>query len=558
MNTTHFQVWPKRVTKTLTVPETTLYDNLQITAKKYPNKIALHYYGADYTYKQLHEEVLRAASYLQNHGVVKEEKVILFMQNSVQFIVSFYAIMRLEAVAIALNPMSKSDELAFYIQDCQAKYAIIGQEFYDLVQPLKEITTLKYTVVANYRTYADVSKVKAELPDELKLQPLENVEDDSTILWKELIMCEKNIAPYHGKSDDLAIFPYTSGTTSLPKGCMHTHKTVQANVWGAKNWTGATADFVFLASLPFFHVTGNVQSLQMPIAIGAKIVIMTRWNRDYASECIDTHHVNSWVNIATMLIDYLYNPNYDHYNHTSLEFVAGGGATLSKAVNELFYERSGLRYVEGYGLSETMAQTHFNPVDCPKPQCLGVPAFDVDARIMNLETNTSCAAYEVGEIIINGPQVFKGYYNREQETRDAFIEVEDKMFFKTGDLGYYDEEGYFYMVDRVKRMINVSGYKVWPNEVESKLYEHPKVQQVCVVGTPHIIKGEEVKAYIILKDAYKDQEVIEEIVQWSKEQMAAYKYPRIIEIVETLPMTSSGKILWRTLQEQENQKTTSS
>jgi fatty-acyl-CoA synthase len=224
---------------------------------------------------------------------------------------------------------------------------------------------------------------------------------------------------------------------------------------------------------------------------------------------------------------------------------------LPEAVGEKLFEATGLKFVEGYGLSETISHTHFNPPDRPKLQCLGVPAFEVDARIIDPVTLKELGVGEIGEIVVNGPQVFKGYYNQPEETEQAFVELDGKKFFRTGDIGRVDEEGYFFIVDRVKRMINASGFKVWPTEVESILYKHPAIQQACVVGVPDPKRGETVKAFVILNDDYVGKVTEEEIIEWSKGQMAAYKYPRIIEFRKTLPTTASGKILWRQLQEEE-------
>ncbi|MFL6557866.1 MAG: AMP-binding enzyme, partial [Bacillus sp. (in: firmicutes)] len=201
-----------------------------------------------------------------------------------------------------------------------------------------------------------------------------------------------------------------------------------------------------------------------------------------------------------------------------------------------------------------IAQTHFNPAERPKMQCLGIPSFDVDARIIEPATGKELGVGEIGEIIVNGSQVMVGYYNRDDENRNSFIEIDGKNFFRTGDIGRFDEEGYFFIVDRVKRMINASGYKVWPTEVESYLYKHPAIQQACVVGVPDQRRGETVKAFVILNEGFEDKVSAEEIIEWSKQHLAAYKYPRLIEFRKQFPMTSSGKILWRTLQEEEKVK----
>src|SRR5699024_8963728 len=211
---------------------------------------------------------------------------------------------------------------------------------------------------------------------------------------------------------------------------------------------------------------------------------------------------------------------------------------------------TGLNYVEGYGLSETMSHTHFNPPQRPKLQCLGIPAFGVDARIIDLETNEELGPNEEGELIVNAPQMFKEYYHNEEETEKSFIEIDGKSFFRTGDIVKMDDEGYFFIVDRLKRMINAAGYKVWPTEVESVLYHHPAINQACVISAQDELRGETVKAVVTLNESHKNKVTAEEIIEWSKDKLAAYKYPKILEFREELPMTSSGKILWRELQEE--------
>lgn len=553
MNHRHFPYWPKRLSKTLTVPETTIVDHLETTAKRYPQKTAFHYYGASYSYKQLFEQVNALAGYLQRKlSVQRGDRVLLYMQNSPQFVISYYAILRAEAIVVPINPMNTSDELSFYIQDCETKVGIVGQELFAKVEPLLSSTALDRVIVAAYSDYigelGDVS-----LPDEVAL-PRQTYANGRVHYWADCL--EANLLPkeYNGRVDDIAVLPYTSGTTGVPKGCVHTHRTVNANIVSAYHWSNVTSDAVCLVTLPLFHVTGMIHSMHVPIFAGATMVMMTRWNRNHAARFIEMYRCTHWVNISTMLIDFLANPSLSKYDISSLASISGGGASLPAAVGEKLFQLTGLQYVEGYGLSETISHTHFNPPDRPKLQCLGIPSFDVDARIIDPATGKELGVGEVGEIVVHGPQVFKGYYRREKETEEAFIEIDGKRFFRTGDIGRMDEEGYFFIVDRVKRMINAAGYKVWPTEVESLLYKHPAVQQACVVGVPDPRRGETVKAFIVLQDDYVGKITEQDIIEWAKTQMAAYKYPRIIEFRSSLPMTSSGKLLWRKLQEEEYQK----
>ncbi|MCD7032702.1 long-chain fatty acid--CoA ligase [Metabacillus sp. GX 13764] len=548
----HLPYFPKRIPVTLTLPETTLYTNLEITAKRYPHKKAISYYGSSMTFSELLNEVDELAGYLQyDLHVKKGDRVLLYMQNSPQFIIGYYAILRADAAVVPINPMNTADELSFFVKDCGIRKAVAGQELIGNMMQLVKEGTIEDTVVAAYSDYASAEHIM-EQPEAVRAER-KAFDDRGFHLWKEALAAKRRPMEAAAGPDDLAVLPYTSGTTGLPKGCMHSHRTVQANTFGGYHWLNATSDAVSLATLPLFHVTGMVHSMHIPILSGAEMVVMTRWDRETARKTIKEKKVNHWVTISTMLIDFLANPELRREDVSSLMCLAGGGAALPAAVGEKLTRMTGLKFVEGYGLSETIAQTHFNPADRPKLQCLGIPSFDVDARIIDPVSGEELPAGAEGEIVVNGPQVFLGYYNRPEENEHSFIELEGKRFFRTGDIGRRDEEGYYFMVDRVKRMINASGFKVWPTEVESLLYRHPAVEQACVVGIPDERRGETVKAFVVLsKDALGTSEA--EIIEWAKGEMAAYKYPRVIEFRESLPMTSSGKLLWRKLQEEEKQK----
>lgn len=549
----HFDHWPK-ISKSLKIPETSLYENLKVSAARYPDQSAISYYGNEISYRELDREVNALAGFLQQKlGVAKGERVLLFMQNSPQFVIGFYAISRADAVVVPINPMLTADELGFYIKDCGINSALVGQELYDKVEPLVGTTPLNNVVVAAYSDYQG-NEFNGTVPPEVEA-PRTVYEQPGHFHWKEAIAAKYEPGAQSTKADDLVVLPYTSGTTGLPKGCMHTNRTVQANTIGAYHWASSTTSAVHLTTLPLFHVTGMVHSMHMPIYSGSTMVLMTRWNREAAVELIKSQGCTHWVAIATMIIDFLANPKLKQEDIATLTSISGGGAALPEAVGEKLYKLTGLRFVEGYGLSETIAQTHFNPPDRPKMQCLGIPSFDVDARIIEPSSGKELGVGEIGEIVVNGPQVMVGYYNRDDENRNSFIDIDGKKFFRTGDIGRFDEEGYYFMVDRVKRMINASGYKVWPTEVESYLYKHPAIQQAVVVGIPDPRRGESVKAFVILNDGYDGKVTEDEIIEWSKQHMAAYKYPREVEFRTQFPMTSSGKILWRKLQEEEREKT---
>lgn len=556
MITSYMEFWPRRQPRSLTIPKTTLYDNLQVSAARYPDKAAVYYYGRSISYAEILEAVDSMAGYLEQElHVAKGDRVLLFMQNSPQFLIGYYAILRVGGIVVPVNPMNHTEELRFYVEDSEIAVAMVGQELVARLQPLIGSSSLRYLVVAAYSEYAS-DDFPYEMPPEVKAEPVV-MSEDYMIAWSACQHGGFIPTPYVGTSDDIAVLPYTSGTTGRPKGCIHTHKTMQANVVATIYWSHFTSETVAFATLPYFHVTGMQHSMNAPLFTGSTIVMMTRWNRDVAGELIQSQQCTHWTNISTMVIDFLSNPNLERYNLASMRSVGGGGAPLPAAIGEKLLEKIGVQYVEGYGLSETISQSHVNPPDRAKLQCLGIPSYGVDARIVDPETLRELGPNEEGELLLHGPQVFKGYWNRPDETAKAFVEIDGISFFRTGDIARYDAEGYFFIVDRLKRMINASGYKVWPTEVEAVLYRHPAVQQVCVIGAPDERRGETVKAFVVLHEHARGTVTENEIIEWSKEQMAAYKYPRIVQFTDSLPISGSGKIQWRQLQEEEWKKAAS-
>jgi fatty-acyl-CoA synthase len=254
-----------------------------------------------------------------------------------------------------------------------------------------------------------------------------------------------------------------------------------------------------------------------------------------------------------MAIDLVNSPDADSYDLSSLTAIGGGGAAMPEAIAKKLHDLTGLDYMEGYGLSETMAATHINPVSGPRRQCLGIPVFDVDSRVVHPETLEELPPGDVGEIVTHGPQVFLGYWQRPEDSEKAFFDMDGKRFFRTGDLGYIDPAGYFYMVDRVKRMINASGFKVWPAEVEALMHHHPDIAEACIIGTQDPRRGETVKAVVVPQAAARDRLTEKAVMDWCRAEMAAYKCPTVVEFTYALPKSGSGKVLWRALQERERQ-----
>ena len=543
--------FPAEVPRTLQLPQTSLWVNLEVSARRYPAKPAFICYGNTLTYAQLKERAEALAGFLQARcGVAKGDRVLLFAQNSFQFVIAYYAILRADAVVVPVNPMNLTDELRKYVADCGAKVAIVAQELWPQAQPLVAEGALSHAVVAAYTDYL-VEPTDLKVPDAFKL-PRQAVAAPNVTLWSDALAAGLVPGAHTAGPDDLACMPYTSGTTGEPKGCMHTHRSVMHTAVAGNTWFRTTPEIVYLGVLPYFHVTGMQNSMNGPIYMGSTVVMLPRWDREVAGELIKRHRAQAWTLIPTMVVDLLASPNAASFDLSSVRRMTGGGAAMPEAVATRLKELCGISFVEGYGLTETMAPTHVNPPDRPKKQCLGIPICDTQAMVVDPVTLEELGVGEVGEIVASGPQIFQGYWGKPRATADAFFERDGRKYFRTGDLGRVDEEGYFFLVDRLKRMINAAGLKVWPAEVEALLYGHPDIQEACVVGVKDARRGEAVKAFVVLKPARRGQVSAEDVIAWARGKMAAYKVPTHVAFEESLPKSATGKIQWRLLQEREN------
>ncbi|HYD58447.1 MAG TPA: AMP-binding protein, partial [Burkholderiales bacterium] len=450
----HFPHWPPGLPHTVAIPDRSVYANLVASAQAGPDKTLVYYYGRRVSYGEALREVDALAGYLQQRcGVKKGDRVLLYLQNSPQFVIGYYAILRTDAVVVPVNPMNLTEELRHYVEDAEARVAIAGQDRLREIAPLLG-QGLEHVVVATYSDF--VAGSGFPLPDFVRA-PREATSDARIVAWRAAVAASLEAGPHAAGPGDLAVMPYTSGTTGKPKGCMHTHRNIQSTAMAYLLWRGASDGAVALSALPMFHVTGMQAGMNGPIYKGATIVVMSRWDRDCAGLLIERAKVTNWSAITTMLVDFLSNPNLGKYDLSSLTVLGGGGAAMPEAIAAKLEQVIGLPYVEGYGLSETMAPSHINPPQRPKKQCGGIPIFNTDARVIGVETLQALGPNEVGEIIIHGPQVFQGYWRQPQATAEAFLEHDGKRFFRSGDLGYYDEEGYFFITDRLKRMINAAG-----------------------------------------------------------------------------------------------------
>ncbi|WP_295849642.1 long-chain fatty acid--CoA ligase [uncultured Xylophilus sp.] len=556
----HFAFWPSRVPHRITLPATSLWHNLAVSALRYPQKTALAFFGRRTSYAALAEQAERLAAFLVACGVRRGDRVIVDMQNCPQLIVAHFAILRADAVIVPVNPMNRAEELKHYIADADARVALttadLAGELARASDALPAGTGLAHLIVTHFTDAFDAGTDGADAPPAvwhdwlLTRHAPPPLAGGQVHAWTDALACTGTLPPPAAGPDDLALLPYTSGTTGLPKGCMHTHGTVMANAVAGHHWGAASADNVALVAIPMFHITGMVSVMHASIFGGATLVLMPRWDRDLAGRLIAAWKVTHWTNIPTMVIDLLASPRVAEYDLSGLTYIGGGGAAMPQAVAARLQAQYGLRYCEGYGLTETAAPSHANPLDAPKQQCLGIPYIGTDARVVDPDTLEEVAPGTPGEIVIRGPQVFHGYWKQPEATARAFVDIDGQRFFRSGDIGRMDEDGYFFMTDRLKRMINASGFKVWPAEVETLMFAHPAIQEACVIGTRDAYRGESVKAVVVLRPGH-EATTPESIVAWCREHMAVYKAPRSVQIVAALPKSGSGKVMWRALQEAE-------
>ena len=561
MDRPHYKFWPKRLPRSITVPATSIWHNLKTNAERYPDKAALVFFGAVTTYAQLADQVGRLAGTLHALGVKRGDRVVLDMQNSPQLIVAHYAILRANAVVVPVNPMNRAEELKHYITDPDAKVAIttgdLAAELAKASDALPPAQRLAHLIVTQYTDAFDANVEGDDAPVPawrdwlLARHPLPQLAGGQVMSWTDALNAG-HAAPEHVVgANDMALLPYTSGTTGLPKGCIHNHSSLMHNAMAGQLWGLGSCETVVLAVVPMFHITGTVSMLHTSILIGATLIIMPRWDRELAGRLISRWKVTSWTNIPTMVIDLLASPNFASFDLSSLVLIGGGGAAMPQAVAQRLQDQYGLKYQEGYGLTETAAPSHTNPFENPKQQCLGIPYMSTDSRVVDPDTLQEVPVGESGEIITHGPGVFVGYWKRPDADASAFIEFEGKRFFRTGDMGRMDEDGYFFITDRLKRMINASGFKVWPAEVELLMFRNPAIQEACVIATKDSYRGESVKAVVVLRPTHKDT-TEQQIIDWCRENMAVYKIPRAVQFVDALPKSGSGKVMWRLLQEAED------
>ncbi|MEB3760139.1 MAG: long-chain fatty acid--CoA ligase [Desulfurococcales archaeon] len=537
------------------IPEKPLYWILEQAAEQFPNRTALHFLGRNVSYKELLDSAKRFASYLKSRGVGKGDVVGLFLPNSPMFAIAYYGTLMAGATVSPMNVLYSPSEIHHQLEDNGAKILVAIDVFKDKVEAgvpgtVREIV---WTGIQDY-----LPGIKAFLY-KLKYKPPKITEDDRNKLLKNIL---KEYQPIDepvkvDPKNDIAALMYTGGTTGVPKGAELTHYNLLSNVLQIDSWykRGVKGKDVFVGALPWFHIYGQTAVLNTGIYRAATILVFPRWDVKQVMRAIAKFRANMFHGVPLMYISIINHPEVKKFDLTSLEACISGAAPLPVAVAKKFEELTGAKLREGYGLTETSPVTHVNPIlGKAKVGSIGVPVPSTIAAVADPEEPVLLPPGEVGELVISGPQVMKGYHNMPEENKKVFFECCGRRWVRTGDMAKMDEEGYFFIVDRKKDIIKYKGYSVFPREIEEVLYKHECIQEAAVIGVPHPEYFEYPKAFIVLKPECKGKVTEQDIIEYARKHLAPYKVPKAVEFRDDLPKSAVGKILRRLLREEEIKK----
>ncbi|WP_057911499.1 long-chain-fatty-acid--CoA ligase [Peribacillus muralis] len=549
-------IYPEQIPADLSYEDKPLYSFLKESAEEFPDKVSIHFQGKELTYREVYESSLKFADYLKSIGLQKGERVAVMLPNCPQGVISFFGILMAGGVVVQTNPTYTERELEYQMKDSGAKMILVMDILFPRVTAVASRTNIEHIIVTAIKEYLPFPKniiypfiQKKQYGIVVKVEHAGNHHLFTEIMKRNV---HEEVAEPIDVNEDLALLQYTGGTTGFPKGVMLTHKNLLANTKMCNAWLyrNRRGEERILAILPFFHVYGMTTVLVLSVMEGNTMIIMPKFDVEATLKTIQKQKPTMFPGAPTMYIGLLNHPDIAKYDLSSINACISGSAPLPLEVQEQFEKMTGGKLVEGYGLSETSPVTHGNFIwDQPRVKgSIGLPWPDTDSVILSLETGEELPPNEIGEIAIKGPQVMKGYWNRPEETESTFKDG----WLLTGDLGYMDEQGFFYVVERKKDTIIAGGFNIYPREVEEVLYEHEAIQEVVVAGIPDPYRGETVKAYVVLK---KNASVTEaELNEFVRKSLASYKVPRSYEFREELPKTTIGKILRRVLIEEEKKK----
>ncbi|NOZ02849.1 MAG: long-chain fatty acid--CoA ligase [Deltaproteobacteria bacterium] len=507
------------------------------------------------TYRELDEAVNRFASGLKRLDVGRGDRVVVMLPNCPQFIIAAYACWRIGAILVCCNPLYVEREVEQLINDSGAATFIVMSSLYGRIRAVRPNTCLERVIVTNIKEYfPGLLKLLFTLTKEKKQGHRVDIGDDEGTYWFQDVLQKPGSTPEPVEIDpgDVAALVYTGGTTGGPKGAQLTHRNLVSNAIAMNVWAQSREGVdIIISVMPFFHIYGLTVGVNTAI-VNALTAVLLPDPRDllHALAAIRKHRATFYPAVPTMVAALNNHPRVGEFDLTSLRFAACGAAPLPPEVQARFEEITGCPIVEAYGMTESSPTVCAGPVTHPRPRSIGVPIPDTDMKIVDIETGgTEMPPGEIGEIIVKGPQVMKGYWKQPEATADAIRVGPDGEpgWLYTGDIGSMDEYGYFHIEDRKKDMIIAGGYNIYPAEVEAILFEHPKVLEGAVIGVPDERRGETVKAFVVLREGERATE--DEIIQFCRENMAVYKIPRVVEFRDDLPKSLIGKVLRRKLRE---------
>jgi len=573
----HKSRWPPGVKKTLDYPDEPLYALLDNIAEKHPDSPSTLWSGVSRTFSEVKDHADRIANFLVSRGIKKGDRVGIFLPNLPQYPPIFFGILKTGAIAVTCNPSYTAGELNFQLNDAGVKavFCMDDKRFTPMTYKAIEGTDVDTVVVCSVKSF--LPKVKAVLGGIFGKIPKSPFYQDEVTFFYDNIVTEFPAESPNVKIDpknDLALILYTGGTTGTPKGAMLTHRNLYANVMQIDEWVQLVppgggepeklkgGEDIYVGALPWYHSYGLTLTMIASYLIGSAVICIPdpRAGKPPLTELLAD--VQKYKGTIMHCVPALYagmvnHPDVAKYDLSSIKACGSGAAPLPPELAKNFEAVTGAIVFEGYGLTETSPMTHANPsfTDLRKFGAIGVPIPDTMAVIVDMETGGKVLAQgETGEIAVNGPQVFKGYWNKEKETADVFRKIGGKDYFLTGDIGHIDEDGFFVISDRKKDMVNVGGLKAYPREIEDALYEHPAISMAAAIGVPRgdDTGNEFVKAFVVLKAG--QSATSDEIIEWAKGRLAGYKRPREVDIVDELPVSTAGKVLRRELRAKELEK----
>jgi long-chain acyl-CoA synthetase len=544
----HYQ---KGVPKSLVYEEVTMPRFLQRVASRHGERTALIFQGYTVTYRQLMDMVDRFATCLADFGIEKGDRVAILLPNLIPCVAAYFAILKIGGIVVMNNPLYSDRELEHQLNDSGAKILVTLDLLANRMIDLRPRTGIRQIIVTSIGDYLPFPKnLLFPLVAKKKKLAADVKAAKDVYRWKTLLAGRTPSPPEPDLSfDDIAMYQYTGGTTGVSKGVMLSHGNLSKQVQQIRSWFPGFNDNpgVMLGALPFFHVFGLSASMNLGVVLGWSIILIPKPQPDQLIEAIDKFRPNFAMLVPTMFIGLLNHPKIDKVDMTCIEGCFSGSAPLPAEVIRDFEEKTAAVIVEGYGLTESCPVTHVNPLSHRKVGSIGLPVPDTDCRIVDLiDGETDVPQGEVGELLVKGPQVMKGYWNNPEETAET---LRDGWLY-TGDIARMDEDGYFFIVDRKKDMIISGGFNVYPRDIEEVLFENHKIQEATAIGVPHPTRGEQVKAFVVLKEGCSATE--EEIIDFCKKRLAIYKLPTMVEFREELPKTNVGKILKKKLRVEVN------